>query len=383
MRVLFLTASFGTGHTRAARAVQHALLDREPDATTLLVDPLAAARPMLSRVVSQTYLNVLKVTPWAFRYLYTGAEHPRLARVGRTEVGRLLFLAMSQQVDALVQQINPDAVVCTHPFPLSVAGSLRARGKLGQAVLGVIITDFHAHPFYVTPGTDFYAVGAAGLLPDLLAAGATAEEAVVTGIPIDPGFGQPVNRPQVLTRLGLREDLLTVLVMGGGLGLGPVMDAVEAVELVGSGVQVIAVAGRNRRLRRELQRHRPPAGFPLVTLGYTRRVPELMGAADLLVSKPGGLTSAEALASRLPMCCVAPLPGQEERNLDFLRREGVLVSAAEARDLTLEIKRLRDQRSRLEAMRRAAAGLACPDAAHAVADLILSRVADRRRIRPA
>ena len=374
MRVLFLTASFGTGHTRAARSVQRALQERLPEAETLVVDPLAAARPMLSRMVSRAYLNVLKVTPWAFRYLYTGAEHPRLAKVGRSEVGRLLFLAMSRQILSLARRFDPDAIVCTHPFPLSVVGSLRRRGRLDKAVVGAIVTDYTAHPFWVTPGIDFYAVGADGLVAELVAAGAAPEQVAVTGIPVDSGFGSAVDREQVLRRLGLESGPLTVLAMGGGLGLGPMLEAVEALEQAGAGVQIIAVSGRNRRLRKELQYHLLEAKVPMAVLGYTRRVAELMAASDLLVTKPGGLTSAEAMAAELPMCGVAPLPGQEERNLDFLQRSGVLLWADGMADLTRQVRELVADRSRLAAMRQAAAKLARPEAALAVADVLVERV---------
>ncbi len=377
MRVLLLSAPFGTGHTRAARAVETALRRRYPEAETLVVDPLAAARPTLTRVVSGAYLQMLKRTPWAFRYLYEGAERPALAKMGRSEVGRLLFLAMSRQILSLNRQFRPDAIVCTHPFPLSVAANLRARGKL-RAGLGAIITDFTAHPFWVTRGTDFYAIAAAGLEPELLAAGAAAEQVVVTGIPIAPGFDAPVDRRQVLERLGLTEGPLTILAMGGGLGLGPMLDVVTALEGTGEGVQVIAVSGRNRNLRRQLRQRLPQAGVPMAVLGYTQRVPELMAAADLLVSKPGGLTAAEALAARLPLCAVAPLPGHEERNLDFLQRAGVLVTVDSAAELANQVRALKRHPDRLAAMRERAAELARPNAAAAVAEVIAQQIANRR-----
>lgn len=352
-----------------------------PDVETLVIDPLEAARPTLTRVVSEAYLQVLKRTPWAFRYLYTGAERPRLASVGRSEVGRLLFLAMSRQVITLNRQIQPDAVLCTHPFPLSVAAALRRRDKL-DAALGAIITDFTTHPFWVERGTDFYALGAEGLVPELLAAGARREEVAVTGIPIQAGFGQAVDRERVLTKLGLANGPLTVMAMGGGLGLGPMIETVEALQEVKEGLQVIAVAGRNRPLRRQLRKQLLQSRVPMAVLGYSRRVPELMAAADLLVSKPGGLTGAEALASHLPICALKPLPGQEERNMDFLSRAGVLIPMDSPAALTREVRALLAHPARLTAMRQAAAGMGRPDAAAAVADLIIERVAARRLRKP-
>lgn len=301
------------------------------------------------------YLQLLDKAPRAYRRLYNAP----VSWPSRTFIHSMVYGAVAREL----RQSDPRVVVATHPFPGRVAGHMKAAGQI-HCPVAVVITDFQPHPFWVHEGIDRYFVSSGEAALKLQTMGVPAERIRITGIPIQADFAaRRVAQATQSRPLGLRN----VLVMGGGLGLGPIPAVVDSLaRLPREGARVTVVCGKNDQLRSDLQAMvgRDPR-FSI--LGYTGQVPELMAEADLLVTKPGGITCSEALAVGLPMLLMEPLPGHEEENAAFLTGTGAakvvetpLVGAV-ARDLLWGSDR------RLTLMRHAARLAGFPSAARLVA----------------
>jgi processive 1,2-diacylglycerol beta-glucosyltransferase len=189
---------------------------------------------------------------------------------------------------------------------------------------------------------------------------------LVSGIPIDPAFALPFDKAELLRAFGLDPQRPVVLVMGGGMGPAPLDKVVEILELCGLPLQVLAVCGHNQKMRQRLERLRSMVALDLHVFGWTDTVPELMAVADLLISKPGGVTAAEALAIGLPMVLTHPIPGPEERHLRYLEQQSVAVRARALGEIPQLVSRLLTDRERLSDMARRARELTRPDAARAI-----------------
>ncbi len=367
--VLIVTASVGAGHDQAARAIGAEIGERYPEARVTIADFMGEDNSLMNSVLKDAYLKMLDLSPAVYDRLYRWSQAP-----GRfPRVGGLVSRALQDSMLRLYVRHRPDLVIFTHPFPCLAAAYLRRRGKIA-APLVAVITDFSAHPLWVHEQVDMYFVAARETRAELVRLGVTAERVFPTGIPIDASFGRRSGGYAVAGRLGLASGVPTVLIMGGGLGIGPVAEAVRSLDGVARPLQLVVVAGRNAELRRRLQAAARSAGHRVVVLGYTRRVRELMAAADLLVTKPGALTVSEALSAGLPMVLASPLPGQEEDNAAYLVARKAAVMAGEGDDIGGVVAGLLDDPAELARMRAMACRLGHPWAASAAAAIIGRRL---------
>src|SRR6185369_1405285 len=236
-----------------------------------------------------------------------------------------------------------------------------------------IITDFEAHALWMEAGVDLYCVAAEETKARLVARGAASDRVVVTGIPVSAKFNTPVDPALVRKRMGLRDDLPVLLVLGGGFGIGPVAEVLTEINKLPQIVQVVVVCGRNEELRRELalQERRQPH-----ILGFVNNMQELMAVADLVISKPGGLTSSEALAMGKPIFVLNPIPGQEAANSDFLLEHGAAMKANRVEDLPFRLEKLLSG-AKLTELAQAAKALGKPQAAADVCREVLARLERR------
>jgi processive 1,2-diacylglycerol beta-glucosyltransferase len=230
-----------------------------------------------------------------------------------------------------------------------------------------VSTDFQTEPPWVQPEIDAYCVGSDEAKAQLINWGVSPNRVLLCGIPIDPAFALGFDKADLLQSLGLDSRRPVVLVMGGGMGPAPLDRVVEMLELCGLPLQVLVVAGHDRPLRQRLEGLKRKLALTVQVFGWTDAVPELMAVADLLVTKPGGLTTSEALAARLPMVLTYPIPGPEERHVRYLVQHGVAIEARTTEQIPQLVYRLLSSPEKLEEMRRQAREWSRPDAAHAVA----------------
>ncbi len=256
-------------------------------------------------------------------------------------------------------------------MPLEILAELREKNDGAPPMVVSVITDFEAHALWMTPVVDLYCVAAEETKIRLLARGAKDENVIVTGIPIAAKFAQSVDAFAVRKRMGLRDDLPILLVLGGGFGMGPMAEILGQLNKLERQVQIVIVAGRNVELRQELavMDH----AHPTHVLGFMQNMHELMAVADLVITKPGGLTTSEALAMGKPIFVLNPIPGQEAANSDFLLEHGAAAKINRVEDLPYKLETFLGS-EKLPAMATAARALGKPNAAPEICREVLRRV---------
>jgi processive 1,2-diacylglycerol beta-glucosyltransferase len=233
------------------------------------------------------------------------------------------------------------------------------------------LTDFYPHSYWIYEAIDKYAVASADAKDRLLANGVIADKVYISGIPIDIKFSRVIDKDLIYGKLGLDRSKKTVLVMGGSQGLGPIRRVVFSLDRICSDMQMIVVSGTNNRLYNYLKRRIKKFNKPVALLGYVDNTDELMSIADMIVTKPGGLTVSEALSKSTPIVIVNPIPGQESKNTEFLIKQGAAVKASNEREVAILVENLCSTAPKLEDMKKSAERIARPDSAIDVANMLL------------
>jgi processive 1,2-diacylglycerol beta-glucosyltransferase len=373
-RVLILSASVGSGHVKAADALARAMRARSDVDEVLSDDSLDHTNVLHKQFYSTLYKKLSAMLPEFLGWWYETSDDPWVADKGRL----LIDLPQALPLINLVREFKPDVILCTHFMPAGVISWLIANGKL-DARLGVVITDFHFHAFWITRAFNWYFVAQEDDKIHMEALGLPADRIEVTGIPVEPEFGAPVDVNAVLERHGLQPGRPTLLVAGGALGMSPATAVVRQLLQLDRDFQAIIVCGKNEEMLNEivdLLKDRP-ADFRV--FGYTKEMSDFMSVASILLSKPGGMTTAEAVACGLPMMILDPIGGQEERNADVLLEAGAAVKCTEVTLVAHKLRRLLDDPERLRQMSRNARSLGHPNAAAEISRIVLEEP-DRRPV---
>ena len=363
-KVMIIAASFGGGHIQAGRALKSALA-AHTDVEIEFIDFADASSSYSSQLVKRLYLLLLTVCPSLYGFLYRQTQ----TALGGWLASRLTARMMKKPMHALLTRNNPDIIICTHPFPCGGAAELVRLGRLHVPVIAVI-TDFVIHRLWHYPDVTQYYVADPSLKSALEQLGVSANHVRATGIPIQAAFAQTIPPQKARILLGLDPDLATILLMGGSLGIQAVQTALFHLNQITLPLNIIAVAGTNASLRKDLESLAAESPHQTKILGYTQEVPLLMSAADILVTKPGALTISEALAKGLPLLLCQPLPGQEEDNAAYLIRFGAACRINDEQQLQQELFRLLQDKPALEALRTKAVALGRPGAAADIAAAI-------------
>lgn len=368
-RILVLSVSAGSGHVRAAEALcAYAELDF-PQLELRHQDLMHMVPRAFRKVYTDFYLALASHLPEVWGWLYRKTDH---APDGgwmdalRKLVQNLCTRELLQEVD----RFAPDAIVCTHFLPAELLTAAKHKGRIACPVW-VQVTDFDLHRMWVHDGVTGYFVANDELAFRLQAYGVDAARIHVTGIPVMPAFSTHPDRQTCARLFGLKPQAPTVLMMGGGAGIGGM--ELLAAQLLQSEqhVQLIVMAGKNRAVLAALDVLRQRYPSRLLAVGFTDQVPALMACADIAITKPGGLSTSECLVMGLPMVLINPIPGQEERNADFLLQEGVAVRADDPVTLRYRLQCLLADPQGLARMRERALALARPDAASALLQQVI------------
>jgi processive 1,2-diacylglycerol beta-glucosyltransferase len=370
-RILVLSASVGAGHLRAARAVEQALHEIAPDATVHNLDVLELTNAAFRRVYGKAYLDLVNRAPHVLGYFYDMLDQP----IGPGNSGdRLRLVVEKMNLRSFIRFLEKepsDLVINTHFLPAEIIAHLRDQGRL-QVPQVTATTDFETHRLWVNQPCEHYFTATEEGARYLRHWGVPAGEVTVTGIPIDPVFAKPKERGDCLKRHGLVGGRPMVLQLAGGFGVGPVEKLYQALLNVERPLELAVIAGKNEAVRERLKALPVPARHRAHVLGYTDKIDELMAAADVVVSKPGGLTTSETLARGAAMVVVNPIPGQESRNSDFLLENGAAIKVNNIATLAYKVGALLDDPPRLERLKSNATRLARPRAAYDVAGLSLA-----------
>ena len=367
-RILVLSASVGAGHIRAAQAVELALREVVPEATVRNLDVLDSTNAPFRRLYGKFYLDLVNKAPHVLGYFYDLMDQP--SRSGKNRADRLRLAVEKLNLRKFIRLLKdepPDLVINTHFLPAEIIASLRRKGELSVPQV-TATTDFETHRLWVNQPCEHYYTATEEGARYLQHWGIPAERTTATGIPIHPLFAKPKDRSECLARQGLTGDRPILLQLSGGFGVGPIAKLYRALLKVARPIELVALAGRNEAVKMELESIEVPTRHRAKVLGFTDQIDELMAVADVVVSKPGGLTTSETLARGAVMAIVNPIPGQESRNSDYLLENGAAIKVNNLGTLAYKIDSLLNDEARLARLKVNVARLARPRAAYDVVE---------------
>ena len=334
------------------------------------IDVLNYTNPLFRRLYGKAYLDMVNKMPEVLGWMYDSLDKPWENERRRLALDRL----NTQPFINLLKQEKPDLAVCTHFLPAEIISWLKAKGK-ADFPMGVVVTDFDAHAMWLCHNYEQYFVALDETKIHLSKIGIPADKITVTGIPIDPLFAEKKDKLAMCAKFGLENDKLTILVSAGGFGVGNIEHLLQALSDLQTPSQIVAVCGRNEDLKTRLEKlSREKFNNDRVTfkpIGFTKEMDEYMSAADLIVGKPGGLTTSEAMAKGLIFVVVNPIPGQEERNSDHLLEKGCAIKCNNLPVLAYKIDELVKDKLRFETMQKNVLKFARPRAAFEITEKLL------------
>lgn len=335
MKVLLFSVTAGEGHNTTAKAVARSL--EGMGAETRIVDAYRTSGRIMYHTVAGGYILVSSYLKYGYGIVYRMLEHRR-GNSYRLSPARLSGRSLAKKFKRIIDEYDPDVVVCTHSFAARILDIVKERYGMRAKTLG-IVTDFTMHPYWEeAQRLDRLILPCEPLIPLAYKKGFTDEQIRPLGIPVNPKFAVSVDKNEARRILGLDSALPTLLVMSGSMGYGNIERVLRRLDRLDVPFQIIVVCGNNKKAYARIRERTWQK--PLLALGYTDNVPLLMDASDLIISKPGGLTTSEALTRRLPMIIVNPIPGHEDRNVKFLTQTGSAVAPTKKLPLAETVKAL-------------------------------------------
>jgi len=324
-KVIVFYASYGGGHLSAARSIHEFIESNYPNVDSELIDCVKYINKTLEKVTTTAYSEMAKKVPQAWGHIYKGADKGPIATISNTS-----NKVMALKLKKLLDEKKPDLVICTHPFASQMCSYLKKKEKV-DVKIATILTDFAVHNQWIVGHeyTEYFFVSHLGMKNDLITAGVSPEKIYDTGIPLSNKFLLKYNKAEILESFGLAPNKKTVLFFGGGeLGLGKTrtLDIFKSF-VRNENIQIVAISGKNPKMKENFENFVEEMGRAdsVKVLEYTDKVAQLMSISDLVVTKPGGLTTTESLASGLPIVVINPIPGQEEENAEFLEKNKLAI----------------------------------------------------------
>ena len=393
-KVLIMSASTGGGHNRAARAIKEELESRTIDNMSIeceIVDSLKLVNNTMDKVISRGYEKSALYTPKAYGSVYRFSE-TTIASKNEFNTNPLTSL-MARKFKHLLNESTPDLIIGTHPFPMIALSTLKKNNnihslsrsesfykstKVDIPPMISVLTDYTTHSTWIQNEIDYYIVGHEYVKELLVYEGVDSEKVKAFGIPVEKSFLSHRDRETVLTELGLSPEKLTVLLMGGSFGAGNIKETLEDLIAIDRDFQILVITGRNEHLKDKLSKMLDSTihNKNICLLGYTNKMNDILASIDVLISKPGGLTTTEALLNDVPMIVPYFIPGQEEENLDFLTNCGAALRTTKKYSLPVLLKVLIDDPSRLDNLRKNIKSIRKFDSAVNISNLVVDILTD-------
>jgi len=330
-------ATAGIGHKKAAVAVKEAF-DKAGLKNVLLADVLDYTGGFFKASYGAVYLFLIKHLSAIWGFCYYVLDNPAVYFF-LSPIRRLVNHLNSGKLVKFLLETKPKTVIVTHFMPSEVIAHLKKKGLLSTRLISVI-TDYRSHSFWLSEYIDFYVVGSEYTKEDLMRRGVAPEKIGVFGIPCASCFSKEHDTEKIRRREGLESGKTTVFVLGGGFGVGPIKKIAMNLDASRQDFQVIVVCGYNRNLYEEIKKIAISARHKFKVYGFIDNVDELMAVSDVLISKSGGITVTEALNANVPMIVVDPIPGQEMRNYDFLKKNKAAAKIKRPEDIVKVVKGL-------------------------------------------
>lgn len=299
-KILIFYGSYGGGHLSAARSIKECIDLNYPDKETTMVDCIEYINKSLNKISTKAYVEMAKKAPWAWEKVYSKSEKGALASISNS-TNKL----MSIKLKKLICEFNPDLIISTHPFSSQMCSILKEKGKI-NCKIATVMTDYAPHSQWLVGSDyiDYFFVAHNGMKNDLIKKKVAENKIHATGIPLSNRFLAHYNKEEILERYGLEMNKTTILFFAGGeygLGKNTTFDILKSLVELFPELQVIAIAGKNVKMKQQFEElvEQNQRKNSVKVLEYTKEVPELMSVSDLVITKPGGLTTTESLASRI------------------------------------------------------------------------------------
>lgn len=371
-KILIFYGSYGGGHLSAAKSIRDYIEKNYSDSQVELVDCVEYVNKLFNKLTTKAYKDFSKNARWIWKHLYYDSESGSLSRICNT-INRLMAIKLNR----LIQEFQPDLIISTHPFSSQMCAILKEKGELNCKV-ATILTDYAPHNQWLVKSEfiDYYFVAQQGMVDDLVSRGVNKDKIHVTGIPLSSRFLQSYNKQKILEDYGLTSDKNTILFFAGGefgFGKDKTFNRLKAIIDNLPNLQVVAVAGRNEKMKERfdelVKTTRTESNVKI--LSFTNQVPELMSVSDLVITKPGGLTTTESLASGLPLIIIDPLPGQEEENAEFIENSGAGIWVKDSDNIETILLDIFNNPDKLESMKSKARLIAKKNSTQNIVETLL------------
>ena len=372
-KILIFYGAYGGGHLSAAKAIKNCLDKNYPECETLMVDCVEYINKYLNKISTTAYKEMAKKFPWMWKFVYNNSEHGALAKISSTS-NKL----MSKKLNNILQEFDPDLVISTHPFSNQMCAYLKKDKKI-NCKIATILTDMAPHSQWTVGSEyiDYFFVANKEMKNALSDEGIADFKIFVTGIPLSERFKTDFDKELICKNFGLSADKKTILFFAGGeFGLGRKRTSFifRALIRLFKDYQIVAISGRNKRMFSKF--NKLVEGYNVSdrvkVLEYTDKVPELMHISSIVVTKPGGLTTTESLASGLPIIVVNPIPGQEEENANFLVRNGVAIWIKDDDNVARILKNLYRHPEVVDEMKSHIPDLAKPNSTEDICNVLIN-----------
>lgn len=372
MKVLIFYASYGGGHLNAAKSIEACIKENYKNIDMELIDCMKYVNKTIEKITTAAYREMAKKMPWAWGRIYSDSQKGPLAHLS-SRSNKIMAIKLLK----LLREKQPDLIISTHPFGSQMCSYLKRKGKI-TAKIATIMTDFAPHDQWLVGSdfTDYFFVAHDRMKQYLISKEIAENKIFVTGIPISNRFLKCYRKKEILEKYQLSDEKQTVLFFGGGeFGLGKTRTAQIFEDFVTSTapIQIVAIAGRNQKMKATFEKivQKNQKSNSVRILEFTNEVPELMSISDLVVTKPGGLTTSESLASHLPMVVINPIPGQEEENAEFLESKEIAVWIKKSDNSYEIIQDLLSCKGKLADMRKNTSILAKPNSTSDICEILL------------
>lgn len=374
MNILIFYASYGGGHLNAAKSIHEYILNHDKNHKLELIDCMKYVNKTVEKVTTAAYREAAKKVPWVWGRIYNDSQKGPLAHLS-TRSNKIMAIKLLK----LLREKKPDLIISTHPFSSQMCSYLKRKGKI-TAKIATIMTDFAPHDQWLVGSdfTDYFFVANDKMKDYLISTNIPSNKIFVTGIPLSNRFLQKYNRREILDWYQLEEGKRNILFFGGGefgLGKSRTFALFDNLIQTSEDIQIIAIAGKNEKMKTKFNEivERNKASKRVKVLSFTNQVPELMSISDLVITKPGGMTTTESLASGLPMLIINPIPGQEEENAEFLENKGVGIWLKKEDNVSEILHDLFSKPNKLNTMKKNALLIGHPNSTKDICTILLAK----------
>lgn len=373
-KIIIFYASYGGGHLSAARSVQNYIENNYPENNVQLIDCMKYINKTIEKLSTAAYREMAKKMPWAWGKIYNDSQKGPLAHISSRANA---FMAV--KLLKLLKQEQPDLIISTHPFGSQMCGYLKRKGKI-NCEIATIMTDFKSHDQWLVENefVNYFFVSNENMKDELINKNINTSKIYVTGIPVGEKFLNKYNKKQILNTLNFSENKKTILFFAGGefgLGKTQTLNIFEHLVKNFDNIQIIAISGKNETMKNnftkiteEYNKHNS-----VKILEFTDKVAEFMSISDLVITKPGGLTTSEALVSNLPMIIINPIPGQEEENAEFLEEHKVGIWMKKNDDIDLNLNILLNDENIINNMKENIKLIAKPNSTENICNILIKK----------